>query len=140
MLLLQIQRAGQRDVAVKMPFVKFVENQRRNAAQFRVVNHLPQQNAFGHKPDFRPRRRDIFEADLITDLAPSLTPSSCATRAASSRAASRRGWRTTTWPLPSNPCFSSICGTCVDLPEPVGADKISRRSDFNRAMMSRSMS
>ena len=32
-------------------------------------------------------------------------------------------------------------GTCVDLPEPVGADKTSRRhQDFNRAMMSLSMS
>ena len=51
-----------------------------------------------------------------------------ATRAASSRAASRRGWRTTTWPLPSRPRSSSICGTWVDLPEPVGAETISRRA------------
>jgi hypothetical protein len=33
----------------------------------------------------------------------------------------------TTRPLPSNPCLSSICGTCVDLPEPVGACNTSRR-------------
>ncbi len=52
MLFLQIQRARQRDVAVKMPLVKFVEDQNGDAVQFRVVNHLPQQNAFGDETDF----------------------------------------------------------------------------------------
>ena len=68
MLFLQIECAGQRDVAVKMAFVKFVENEDGHAVQLRVLNHLPQQNAFGHKPDFGFGRRDIFEADLVTDL------------------------------------------------------------------------
>ena len=68
MLLLQIERAGQCDVAVKMAFVKFVEDQDGNAAQLRIVNHLPQQDAFSLKPDFRLRRCDIFEADLVADF------------------------------------------------------------------------
>ena len=51
-LFLQIQRAGQRDVAVKMPLVKFVEDENGNALQLRVVNHLPQQNALGDEADF----------------------------------------------------------------------------------------
>ena len=51
-----------------MALVKFVEDQNGNAVQLRVFNHLPQQNAFGHKPDFCPRRRHIFEADLVTDF------------------------------------------------------------------------
>ena len=68
MLLLQIQRAGQRDVAVKMPLVKFIEDEGGNAAQLRVVNHLPQQHAFGDEADFRFRRRDVLEADLVADF------------------------------------------------------------------------
>ena len=68
MLLLQIERARQRDVAVKMAFVKFVEDEDRNAAQLRIVNHLPEQNAFRYKTNFRLRRRDIFEADLVADF------------------------------------------------------------------------
>src|SRR5712671_6511126 len=72
MLLLQIQRPRQRDVAVKMPLVKLVEDQRRDAAQFRVVNHLPQQDAFRDKTDFGFGRRDVLEADLIADFLPKL--------------------------------------------------------------------
>jgi hypothetical protein len=54
---------------------------------------------------------------------PGALPRSSATRAASMRAASRRGSRTSIWP--SQVCESrSICGTCVDLPEPVGARTI----------------
>jgi hypothetical protein len=67
-LLLQVECAGQRDVAVKMAFVKFVEDEDRNTAQHWVVNHLPEQNTFRYKPDFRLGRRDIFEADLVADL------------------------------------------------------------------------
>jgi hypothetical protein len=67
-LFLQIERAGQRDVPVQMALVKFVENEDGHAFQSGIIEHLPQQNAFGYKPDFGPRRRDIFEADLVTDL------------------------------------------------------------------------
>jgi hypothetical protein len=42
------------------------------------------------------------------------------------RVGSRRGCKTVTWPLPSKPPSSSICGTWVDFPEPVGAVRISR--------------
>ena len=68
MLLLLVERLGERDVAVKMPLVKFVEENCRDAAQLRVVDHLPQQNAFGHEADFCLRRRDILKADLVADF------------------------------------------------------------------------
>ena len=42
------------------------------------------------------------------------------------RVAKRRGCNTITWPAPSRPPSSSICGTCVDLPEPVGAVSTNR--------------
>ncbi len=51
------------------------------------------------------------------------------------RVARRRGCNTVTWPAPSKPPSSSICGTCVDLPEPVGAVSTSR---FCVAKVSRS--
>ncbi len=45
-LLLQIERAGERDVAVEMPLVEFVEDDRADPAQLRVGEHLAQQ----HRP------------------------------------------------------------------------------------------
>ena len=51
-----------------MPLVKFVEQNRRDAAQLRIFNHLPQQNTFGYKTNFRFRRRDVFKTDLITNF------------------------------------------------------------------------
>ena len=68
MLFLQVQGAGEGDVAVKMAFVKFVEENGRDSAQLWVVNHLPQQNPFGHKTDFRFGRCDILETNLVADL------------------------------------------------------------------------
>jgi hypothetical protein len=40
--LLNVQRASQRDVAVKMPFVKLIKDYRLNTAQGRVRNELPE--------------------------------------------------------------------------------------------------
>jgi hypothetical protein len=42
------------------------------------------------------------------------------------RVGNRRGCKTVTSPSPSKPPSSSICGTWVDLPEPVGAVSTSR--------------
>ena len=50
---LLIERAGERDVAIQMPLVKLIEQQRRDAAHIRIVNHLPQQHALGHETNLR---------------------------------------------------------------------------------------
>ena len=100
---LQLQRARERDVAVKMALVKFVEENRRHAAQLRILDQLAQQNSFGDEANARPRRRDVFEANLVADFVAEPAVALEATRAASRRVASRRGWRTTTCGSPSNP-------------------------------------
>ncbi len=69
---LQVQRPGQGDVAVEMALVEFVENDRPNARQARVGQHLPQQNALRDKPDPGARGADAVEPDLVADLAPGL--------------------------------------------------------------------
>jgi hypothetical protein len=68
MFFLLIQRLGERDVAVKVPLVKFVEQNCRHAAQLRVVNHLPQQNAFSYETNFGLRRSHVLKPDLVTDF------------------------------------------------------------------------
>ena len=69
---LQIQGPGQRDVAVKVAFVKLVEDERGNAAQLRVLKHLPQQHAFGNETDARVGAGDVLEANLVADFAAKL--------------------------------------------------------------------
>ena len=55
--LLQLQRARERDVAVEMALVKFVEKDRRHVAQFRILDQLPQQNSFRDETNAGPRSR-----------------------------------------------------------------------------------
>jgi len=66
MPLLQIQRPGQRDVAVEMALVEFVEDDDADAAQLGIGEHLPQQNSLGDEANARPRGGDFIEADLVT--------------------------------------------------------------------------
>ena len=54
--------------------MEFVENDRLNAAQRRVLNQLPQQNPLSLKLDARGIAHAIFEADLIADFAAKLDP------------------------------------------------------------------
>ena len=70
MLLLNLERAGQRNVAVKMAFVKLVEDDRRHARQRLVLDQLPKQNAFGLELDARSPAREILEPNLIAHFAP----------------------------------------------------------------------
>ena len=70
--LLQVQRAGQRDVAVEVALVELVEDERRDAAQLRVLDHLPQQDAFGDEADAGVGAGDVLEANLVADLAAEL--------------------------------------------------------------------
>ena len=57
-----------------MSFVKFVEDQDRDSRQLRVINHLPQQEAFGHEANFRFRAGHVLEANLVTDFTTELHP------------------------------------------------------------------
>ena len=70
--LLQLSRPCQRDVAVEMPLVKFVEEDCGDIAQLRVVDQLAQQNSFGHETNSRFFRDDIFESNLVADFATEL--------------------------------------------------------------------
>ena len=49
--LLDLQGPCESDVAVQMAFVKFVKEDGADAGQFRVSQHLPEQDAFGDIPD-----------------------------------------------------------------------------------------
>jgi len=51
-----------------MALVEFVEKDGGDAAQFRVLNQLAQENAFGDKANPRTPRRDVFETNLVADL------------------------------------------------------------------------
>ena len=106
----------------------------------RVFNHLPQQNAFGDEPDFGFGRRDVFKPDLVADFI--AEPDAEFLRHARGEQSRSEPARLQDDDLAARrkPCRRSICGTCVDLPEPVGADRISRRSDFRRAIISPSIS
>ncbi len=66
---LEFQGTGEGDVAVEMPFVEFVEDQGRDPGQQRIVEHLPEQDAFRDEFDAGGGAGDPFEADLVADLA-----------------------------------------------------------------------
>ena len=51
--LLDLEGAGQRDVAVEMALVEFVEHDRADAAQREIERHLPEQDALGHETNTR---------------------------------------------------------------------------------------
>lgn len=72
MLLLNIQRAGEGDVAVEMSFVKLVEHDGGNPLERRVSDELAEQNAFGLEFDFGGGADAIFKAHLIANLTPQL--------------------------------------------------------------------
>src|SRR5438128_6957085 len=53
-----------------MPLVEFVEDQRLNANERWILNHLAQQDALGFKFDACRCACRVLESDLITDLVP----------------------------------------------------------------------
>jgi len=65
---LDLQGASESDVAVEVAFVKFVKENGGDAGEFGVVEHLPEDDAFGDVPDSGLRRGDIVEPDLVTDF------------------------------------------------------------------------
>lgn len=72
MLLLNIQRAGEGDVAVEMALVKFIEDDGGNPLERRISDELAEQNAFRLEFDFGGGADAILEAHLVADLAPQL--------------------------------------------------------------------
>ena len=69
-LFLNVERARQSDVAIEMPFMKFVKDQRLNSVKRGILNQLAQQDSFGLELDARGSTRRILESNLIADLAP----------------------------------------------------------------------
>ena len=53
-----------------MSLVKFIEENRGDAAQHRILDQLAQQNTFGDKSDAGALGDNALEADLITDFLP----------------------------------------------------------------------
>ena len=68
-LFLQIECAGEGNVAVKMAFVELVEDERGDAGEFWILNDLAEENPFGDESDAGLRAGDVFETDLVADLA-----------------------------------------------------------------------
>ena len=64
---------------------------------------------------------NLFGDDFAIQIARKDRAAIDATQLASIRVGSRRGCNIMTCPFSSSPPSSSICGTCVDFPEPVGA-------------------
>ena len=68
--LLDLQRPREADVAVEVPLMKLVEDNRAHSAQHWLVRHLPQQDALGDEADARGLRHARVEPDLVTDRLP----------------------------------------------------------------------
>ena len=64
---LDLERARERNVAVEMPLVKLVEDQRGDAGKRRLKGHLPQEDALGHVTDPRFGADTRVEPDLVAD-------------------------------------------------------------------------
>ena len=73
-LFLDVQRAGQRNVAVEMPLVEFVKDQGLNSCECRVLDQLTQQNSFGLELDARSAAGHVLKSDLVTHLTAKLHP------------------------------------------------------------------
>ena len=56
------------DVAVEMALMKFIEENRGDGAQLRILNELAQQNSFGDEANPGAVGSDVFEANLVADF------------------------------------------------------------------------
>ena len=72
--LLKRERAGQADIAIKMPLVELVEDDRGNALQLRIGQHLAEKDSFRDEKNPRRGRGNIVEPDLVSDLAAEFHP------------------------------------------------------------------
>ena len=69
-MFLDVESTCECDVAVEMPLVEFVEDERLNSGEVRILYHLPQQDPFGFEFDSCCRTGRVLESDLITNLVP----------------------------------------------------------------------
>ncbi len=51
-----------------MTLVKFIKENRGDAAQLRILNELSQEDSFGHEANPGAIRRNVFEANLVADF------------------------------------------------------------------------
>ena len=65
---MELKRPGEGDVAVKVPLVKFIEENRGDGTQLWILNELAQQNSFGDEADPGAVGSDVFEANLVADF------------------------------------------------------------------------
>jgi len=64
---LEMSKKSQREIALQMPLVKLVQDYCTDAAQFRIGQQTPRENAFGQKTQTCARPADVFEPDLVAD-------------------------------------------------------------------------
>lgn len=72
--LLDIKSASQRDIAIEMPLVEFVEDDGGDAFEGGVGDQLAKEDTFGFKLELGCGAGDVFEADLEPDLLTESTP------------------------------------------------------------------
>jgi hypothetical protein len=137
---LDLQRAGQRDVAVEMTLVEFVEQNAGHAGQRGVGQHLAQQDALGHIADAGAGPGHIFEADLVADVVAEGDTAFLGHPGGQQAGGDAAGLQDNHGAAPRTPWSSRICGTWVDLPEPVGAWMTTRLRWGRAAAMAGAMS
>jgi hypothetical protein len=71
-IFLQVECAGEGDVAIKMALVELVKDERGDAGKFLVLNDLAEEDAFGDESDPCFGAGDIFKTDLVSDFAAEL--------------------------------------------------------------------
>ena len=125
--LLQMLHQRERDIAEQVPLVELIEDHRPDIGQRAIILQPAQQDALRDKTNARADARVIIEPNLIANLRAQLA----------ARAPRPRAWPPCGPPRagvaaprsscpPAIPASSSICGTCVVLPEPVGATSTRR--------------
>jgi hypothetical protein len=123
---LHVERERGAEVAVQVAFVEFIEEDRGDAGQFRVVLDHAREDAFGDDFDAR-RLRDLrFEADAVADRFADTLAALRGHDSAAARAAMRRGSSSRMRPSPRHGASSNASGTRVVLPAPGGACSTSR--------------
>jgi hypothetical protein len=63
-----VQGASEGDVTVKMALMKFVKEDRRDAAQLGILQELTKENSLGDESNSGLLRRDLLEPDLVSNL------------------------------------------------------------------------
>jgi hypothetical protein len=62
---LQAPQQGQRQIALQMALMEFVEHHAAHAREVRIAQHAPREHAFGEEAQARARSRHLLEAHLV---------------------------------------------------------------------------